>query len=266
MSLSARVSGSSVEMHNLTQFSMADMATCSSALRRIGHGAHTMEDVAGRIVEYLYGQISGGPGQGSPFALVRLFKTHPYGELDAELQTFARNLLGHEPQPSTKCLTLLATTGSKPEWRSRSLSAGHKAIPLASNEGVARIPIIASLVQQFGLEISQVIDPDPSLLADLTQESFNVFHVEEAAGSAKIPAQQEFIVPEGIRSCLGFGGTLPHGDLFAVIIFSRLPISSNTASLFKSLSLSVRIALLPFESKVFSPHATCPDAPEEGGD
>jgi len=247
-------------MHDLTQFSVADMATCSSALRRMGRDAHTMEDVAGRVVEYLYGQISGEPGQGSPFALVRLFKTHPYGELDAELQTFARDLLGHEPQPSTKCLTLLATAGAKPEWRSRTLSVGHKAIPLASTEGVARIPMIANLVHQFGLEVSQVIDPDPSLLADLSQESFNVFHVAEAVGNATIPAQQEFIIPEGIRSCLGFGSTLPHGDLFAVIIFSRLPISSNTASLFKSLSLSVRIALLPFESKVFAPHATRPDS------
>lgn len=245
---------------------MADMAACSSALRRMGHGALTMEEASQRIVEYLYGQLSAGQGRENPFALVRLFKTHPYGELDEELQSFARHLLGSEPQPSTKCLTLLATKGAKPEWCSRTLSVGHRAIPLASRKAVARIPMIANLVHQFGLEVSQVLDPDPSLLADLSHKTFNVFHVAEAVGSANIPAQREFIVSEGIRSCLGFGGTLPHGDLFAVIMFSRMPISSNTASLFKSLSLSVRIALLPFESKVFAAHPTCPAAPEESDD
>jgi len=253
-------------MPDLAQFSMADMAACSSALRRLGRDAHTMEEVSERIVEYLYRQLSGGLDRESPFALVRLFKTHPYGELDEELQSFARHLFGREPQPSTKCLTLLATTGDKPEWCSRTFSVGHKAIPLDSKEVVARIPMIANLVHQFGLEISQLLDPDPSLLADLTQESFNVFHVAEAVGSAHIPAQGEFIVPEGIRSCLGFGGTLPHGELFAVIMFARVPISSNTASLFKSLSLSVRIALLPFESRVFAANPMRAVAPEESDD
>ncbi len=248
-------------MPNLAQFSMADMAACSSALRRMGLGSKSMEEVSEKIVEYLCRQFSGGVNGENPFALVRLFKTHPYGDLDDDLQTFARGLLGREPQPSTKCLTLLATTGAKPEWCSRTLSAGHKAIPLASEEGVARIPMIANLVHQFGLEVSQVLNPDPGLLADLTQQSFNVFHVEEAVGSPNIPAQAEFIVPEGIRSCLGFGGVLPHGDLFAVIMFSRMSISRNTASMFKSLSLSVRIALLPFESKVFA-HELPPLAPE----
>jgi hypothetical protein len=241
---------------------MADMVACSAALRRMGNGAHSMEEVSERIVEYLYEPLSGVLGRENPFALVRLFKTHPYGELDEELQSFARRLLGREPQPSTKCLTLLATAGAKPEWCSRTLSLGHQAIPLVSEEGFTRIPMIANLVHQFGLQLSQVLDPDPSLLAGLSRQAFNVFHVAEALGSPNIPAQREFVVPEGIRSCLGFGGTLPHGDLFAVIMFSRMPISANSASMFKSLSLSVRLALLPFESKVFAAQPARPLVPE----
>ncbi|MBI3208030.1 MAG: hypothetical protein HYZ37_03900 [Candidatus Solibacter usitatus] len=248
-------------MHDLAQFSMADMAACSSALRQMGKGAQSMEEVSGRIVEYLYGELSGGKDREKPFALVRLFKTHSYGELAEDLRSFAQRLLGREPASNTKCLTLLATAGIKPEWRSRALSVGHQAIPLASVEGVARIPMIANLVQQFGLEVSQILHPEPGVVADLSKQSFNVFHVEEAVGNPNIPAQDEFIVAEGIRSCLGFGGTLPHGDLFAVIMFSRMPISSNTASLFRSLSLSVRIALLPFELRVFAAHPNAPALP-----
>ena len=238
-------------LHDITRFSMADMAICSSALRHSGQDASSMEQAAENIVEYLYTHLSDGLGGAESLALVRLFKTQPYGELEEDLQNFARRLLGHEPARSMKCLTLLATRGAKPEWCSRRLSLGHQAIPLVSEEGVARIPMIANLVQQFGLEISQVIEPDSGLLTDLLERTFNVFHVAEAVGSSNIPAQDEFVLPEGIRSCLGFGGVLPRGDLFAVIMFSRVPIPVETASMFKSLSLAVKLALMPFQSRVF---------------
>jgi hypothetical protein len=90
------------------------------------------------------------------------------------------------------------------------------------------------------------------LLADLSQRTFNVFHVADALGSPMVPAQQEFIAPEGIRSCLGFGGMLPEGNLFAVILFSRVRIPGETASMFKPLSLSVKAALLPYAFNVFA--------------
>ncbi len=242
----------SIRVHDLTHFSMADMAECGSALRRLGHGAASMEEAAEKIVHYLYEQAQSTATGQSAFALVRLFKTHAYSELDTNLQRFARQLLGREPASSTKCLTLLGTMGHKPEWCDRSLSVGHKAIPLDSEEAVARIPMIRHLVKQFGVEVQSVLDPDPELLADLSQKTFNVFHVPEAENSPYIPAQREFVIPENIRSCLGFGGMLPLGDLFAVIMFARVPISHDTASMFKTLSLSVKVALLPFQANVFT--------------
>lgn len=214
----------------------------------MGENSSTMEETAGRIVSFLYHRFSSQQG---PFALVRLFKTHPYGRLSPELQSFAHKLLGSVPAAATKCLTLLGTIGSKPEWCSRQLSLGHQAIPLASEDGLARIPMIASLVHQFGVEISQVLEPDPNLIVDLAQRTFNVFHVPVAEASPVVPAQ-DFVRRENIQSVLGFGGMLRSGDLFAVIMFSRAPVSRETADLFQSLSLSVKIALLPFEARVFA--------------
>jgi hypothetical protein len=242
-------------MHDLTLFTMADMAICCSALRRMGHGAGSMEETADRIVRYLYENLSGA-GEQNPLALVRMFKTHAYGDLTEDLQASARRLLGRDPEPSMKCLTLLATIGDRPEWCSRHLSAGHRAIPLASEDGVRRIPMIAALIHQVGLEISQVLKPDPGMLADLSQKAFNVFHVPDALESPSVPAKQEFVIPERIRSCIGFGGVLPHGDLFAVIIFTRVAIPSEAANLFKTVSLSVKTALLPFEMTVFPENVT----------
>ncbi len=81
---------------------------------------------------------------------------------------------------------------------------------------------------------------------ELDDTTFNVFYVPQALGSPHIPAQHDFVVPYGVESVLGFGGMLPTGDLFAVVLFSRVPVPADTAELFASLALSVKVAVLPF--------------------
>src|SRR5437764_1306733 len=97
-----------------------------------------------------------------------------------------------------------------------------------------------------GLEEVAVIRPDPAVLLDLAQRTYNVFHVAEARDSPYVPAQDDFVVPHGIRSVLGFGGVLPDGCLFAVTLFARVPIPRVTADFFRTLALSAKLAVLPF--------------------
>lgn len=237
-------------MYDLSRMTLKEMTGCGRELRALGGGATCMEAAANRIVRFLYGGLVASEGQERACVLVRLFKTHPFGKLDPALRESAsRAMFGEEPAfAATPCLTLLATAGDQPEWNSRRESTGHQAIPLPSIRGVARIPMIAQLIKQLGLEVGSVLEPDPAVLMDLQQKTFNVFHVPEAVGSPYIPAQQAFVIPYGVRSVLGFGGVLPEGDLFAVILFSRIPISPDTAELFKPLALSVKLAILPFAS------------------
>ena len=240
-------------MYDLTRFTMAEMTRCGAALRDIGEGAQSMEEVADRIVSHLHSnmcdEVSSEPGT----ALGRLFKTHPYDELSSDLQEFALEVLGRQPDdPSMKCLTLLATRGTQEGWNSRHTSKGHKAIPLISGEMANAFPMISNLVQQFGLEASDLLNPEPHMLVDMEQEAYNVFFEPSALGSDFIVAQEEFVIPQKIESCLGFGGMLPSGNLFAVIIFSTVPVSPHVASMFRTIALSVKLALLPFEGRVFS--------------
>ncbi len=240
-------------MYDLTKFTLADMTRCGAHLRRLGSDAGSMEAVAKRLVAYLYEHfVSDATGE-KQCALVRLFKTHSLGELDTALQQAAGKLLaGDEPSPNSKCLTLLATVGHKPQWNDRRKSAGHQAIPLPSPEAVGQIPMISQLIKQFGLEVSSVLEPNLELLVDLQHTTFNVFHVAQAAGSPYVPAQDEFVVPMGIKSVLGFGGMLPSGNIFAVIMFAVVEIPRATADQFESLALSVKLALMPFEQRVFT--------------
>lgn len=241
-------------MHDLTRFTLRDMTECGIALRKLGSDAKSMEEGADKIVRYIYEQFIDQPSGEKACALVRFYKTHPYAGLDSYLRHFADGIMGNRAKPTDmKCLTLLATVGDKPEWNTRANSAGHQAIPLPSAEMVSQIPMLAQMVNQFGLEINTLLKPDPALLIDLAQTSFNVFHVPEAKGSPYVPAQEEFVLPCGISSVLSFGGMLPSGHLFAVILFSKAPISRVTADMFKTLALSVKTAILSFnEEAVFN--------------
>ena len=109
-----------------------------------------------------------------------------------------------------------------------------------------RLPMIAQLFFQVGLEAGALLEPSPVLVADREQKTYNVFHVAEAAGSPFVPDQDRFVQPFGVRSVLGFGGVVPGGDLFAVILFTRVPVARPTAELFKPLALNVKLAVLPF--------------------
>ncbi|MDP1992657.1 MAG: hypothetical protein Q8K00_16735 [Syntrophales bacterium] len=238
--------------YDLTNFTIREVTECGRAVRTMGVGASSMEEAAGRIVRYLYDTLIDGKTGGQACALIRFFKTQAYEGLDDELKTFALNMLGGcVPLPGMKCLTLLGTVGENQEWNLRGTSKGHKAIPLPSEEVVHQIPMLRNLIQQLGLTVRSVVKPDPALLLDMEQKTYGVFLVSKALGSPYIPAQNEFVVPYGIKSVTGFGGMLPSLDIFVIIMFLRVSISRETADLFKNLSLNVKLAVLPFENKVF---------------
>jgi DNA-binding NarL/FixJ family response regulator len=239
-------------MYDLTRFTLSDMSTLSAELRGLGAGTASLEAAATHIVRHLHDRL--GDAQKRPaIALARFYKTVPFGALDPGLQQFGRDLMkGHALDATTQCLTLLGTQGARPDWCSRATSRGHKAIPLPSEKVVSDIPMIAQLIRQLGVPISAVLSPRSDLVVDTDQKSYNVFHVPDAVDSPYIPAQ-DFVAAEGVRSVLGFGGLLPAGGgLFAVILFSRVSIPKETAQMFRTASLSVKMAALPLLKKVFA--------------
>ncbi len=242
-------------MYDLTQFRLQDMVHCGAVLRALGGDATHMEVTAEAVVRYLYDSLRDGPDGARACALVRLYKTHAYGDLEPRLRRgVGSGPAGHEPPAATKCLTLLATVGDEPAWNDRRRSAGHQAIPLLSSGQVAGIPMVAQLIRQFGLEVSSVLAPDPAIMLDLEQRTFNVFHVLQARDSPYIPAQADFVIPHGIASVLGFGGVLPSGDLVAALLFSKVSIPAGTAEFFKTIALNIKLALLPHDgAAIFAP-------------
>ena len=234
-------------MYNLSNFTLRDMLMSGGDIRRIARSAKSMEEAAESIVHYLYERCADPSTGEKSLALVRCYKTHPYGALDVTLRRFAdAQMNGVRPSPSMKCLTLLATVGEQPAWNSRHTSSGHKAIPLPSAGVVEQAPMIAQLIRQMGIEINELVSPGRDTLTSQDGKTYNVFHVEQAKGSPSIPAQKEFVERYDIESVLGFGGLLRTGDLFAIIMFARQHIPSDSAQRFKTLALDAKAAFFPY--------------------
>lgn len=239
--------------YDLTTFGLGDMLKCSLALRESASSAATLEQSAQRVCRFLYDDLRGA-GNEHQCALVRCYKTHPYGGLNPELQEFARAALATKsPHASMKCLTMMATVGQSANWNSRQASRGHQTIPLASREMVEKAPMISQLIKEFGMDITNVLEPSPEIIRELAGKRHGVFYVENADGSPYIPAQEDFVRRYGIRSVLGFGGMLATGDLFAVILFSTVHVVPPVADRFKTIALDVKAAFSRFhEGSVFN--------------
>lgn len=229
--------------YSASNFSLGDMLSCSLALQSLENNFPSLESAAQRICNFFYDQLIRADGSRA-CGLVRCYKTHSFGELPIDLQAFAQRKIGAiKLTPGTKCLTLLGTAGDEPAWNSRHRSRDHQAMPLASREIVERAPMISQLIKSLGVDLAVLLRPAPEIISRLEGKSYGVFHVENAARSPYIPAQDEFVLPREIRSVVGFGGILASGDLYAVILFSHEVISAGIADRFRVLALDVKRVL-----------------------
>src|SRR5688572_3587049 len=139
-------------MPDLADFTIRDMTDCTRALRQLGEQASSMEEVAGRVARFFYEQLTDSATHAKSCALVRVFKTHPFSELDPGLRATASRMLPSAPPPGMRCLVLMGTAGDRPAWNARQGSSGHQAIPLPSREFIEQAPMIAQLTRQLGLD------------------------------------------------------------------------------------------------------------------
>ncbi len=245
----------------ISRFSLTDMMDSGAVIRGMSSRHASAEGLADELVRFLYDHIVDDTDHRA-LALVRMFAISSYANLNDEQKAIAANAYP-SIGPETKCLFLLSTAGDEPDWNDRHRSAGHRVIPLPSKAAVEQLPMIAQLIRGLGFEVSGVLQPEVDVLvqsglvshrwpvtnghqsvAGNKRARAKVFHVAEAVGSPHIPSQ-DFVQRYAIRSVIGFGDMLPDGQLFAVIAFSRVPITREIAGLFSHLSLSMLLALLP---------------------
>jgi hypothetical protein len=240
---------------DLTRFGQQDIDRCTTAVEHAVAAATSVESAATAMCRLLAADLAGAD-EAPACVMVRAYVTHPYGGLPPDLQRWAKRAFGAvaitPPEPGMRCLVLLATVGDEPEWNDRRQSRGHQAIPLPSPHVVERAPMIARLMREFGLDLARMARP-ATRIASAPGETEGVFHVEEAAGSPFIPAQEGFVDRYGIHSVLGFGGLLPSGELFCIILFTRVHVPAGTAERFRELAIAIGRSLGARALPVFEP-------------
>jgi len=209
------------------------------ALRELSANCNSVERFAQRVSEFLYGAFV--DGRGAPqTALVRVYGTAALADLPAAEQQFVARTAPGLPE-RTMCLALLGTAGALPAWQDRTASQGHRVIPLRDAAHVGRLPMIAALLTQLGIDIHALVAARSDIVLPTQDDRYRVFYVPDAVGSPVIPAQ-DFVAEHGILSALGFGGALPGGEMYAVILFSTVPVPLTAASLFGTVALSTSLA------------------------
>jgi hypothetical protein len=247
---------------SLQRFDLAEMLRCGRELGRAAMGATSLEDAAGRVVRYLYDTCRDEETGERECVLVRFFVTQPYATLRPEMKEAACAILGCPPSIETmNCLALLATAGDEPAWNDRRRSAGHQAIPLPDEGMVQKVPMVAELFRSLGVDQHALVSRDEAVLRGAADgKMYRVFFVPQAEGSPFIPSQDGFVRPYGIRSVLGWGGVLHGGELFAVILFSRVAIPEPSADRFRHVALDVKAALSLIGTTFEAPPAAEPVA------
>lgn len=232
-----------------------DLVDLASRLRRVADGAVCMEQAAKAVVDHLAQELVDEHGKPA-CALIRFYVTARHGALSGSLQELARlalpDDLRSELGEDTRCITLLATTGVDPAWNDRRSSSGHQAIPLLNEELIDRLPMVAGLLRGLGIDPASVVRPDPREHAARARRRYDVFFVRDAVTSPFIP-DKAFVERHGVRSALGFGGVLPSGELFAVLVFATVALTGATADLLQSLALTVQSVAVPHTYRVFPP-------------
>jgi serine phosphatase RsbU (regulator of sigma subunit) len=229
--------------YTLGRFGLTDVVSLCARLPE-AVSSHSMEEATADLVRFLRNAFVDPATHRPEVLLARCFQTVALPDLPDDLREHARTRLTSPPPQDVRCLTLLGTDGDLAQWCDTRQSVSYRVLPLVSKESVAAAPMVAGLVEQLGLGAERLLDLNQLDAAERNEESLDVFFVPEASGSAQVPAQ-EFVREHGIRSVLGFGGVLPGGEVFVVVLFSRTPVDADVAAMFRTVAMAAKLALLP---------------------
>ncbi|MEK0190044.1 histidine kinase [Microcoleus anatoxicus] len=237
-------------MYNQTPFTLRNLAKCSLVLRQLGRNSASMQETSQKIADYIYQYFYDSESSQNSCVLVRLFKTHPYGELDDSLQASARSLMQNKIPPyEMKCWTLLASAGKEPQCNYAD-EAPNIVIPLVNEELVAQMLPISERILELGLDIPTVLGIADEKMLEMELKLLNIFYICSAQNSPFIAEQNSLVIPYEVKSVLGIGGLLPSGSLFMVELFFNIKISFKIAEVLNILAVAVKTALLPFDGEV----------------
>lgn len=232
-------------VHDLEQFSIKSMTECGVALRKAGVGKTSMDGVAEQTLNYMCSTLTFADRADGACALARFFVTQRFSQLPKELKRKLHSKQTSE-DPDPNCLLLLSSRGIKSEWNEQHCGQSEQVIVLPSGDALSEYPMLAEVTAQLDMPIEN-IQAHAVFISEHNNDNYYAFYIPDALSTSSIPAQDEFVIPNGVRSVVGYGGSLPSGCVFMVVLFLRVVISRQVALAFRPFALNTKIALLPFD-------------------
>lgn len=229
-------------MFRLDSFKLTDMAACGTELRELGLSADSVEAASESIVRFLYEHLVDANGEPA-VRLTRLFKTLRFDELDDDLKRAA--IVSVPIMSDIDFLTVMASAGDLPEWNGRRNSQEQALMPVTNIADRSVPGLFSRIIRQ--LPDNDTFDPADdemsSYLLEPEKSPYNILLLSDAQDESRFPGH-DFVDRFGVRSVLLFGGMVGRSSFYAVLILSGVPISRETAQMFKPISLSIKHALI----------------------
>ncbi|MFF9087818.1 SpoIIE family protein phosphatase [Streptomyces sp. NPDC014991] len=137
------------------------------------------------------------------------------------------------PAEHARRLTLAGFRGPYVPWPGAE-GSGPLRMPVPSSGGAHETPSVHRLLERLGVTTGEADGAVPPA------SDVEVVHVS----GSRVDGLEELLPGQGVRSALAFGGTLSPGEWFAVVLFSRVPLPAEAATLFRTVTGSTRLALL----------------------
>ncbi len=228
-------------MLNFTASAEQDFVDFARSLWLSRDSFSSHEQASQYIAEQLFREFCLEDGQ-PQLSLVRIFRLTDVDDLPPEVQ----QLVDEREQ---RVMALTGTWGIEEAWQHRTRSKGHQAVPISAIAVPERIPMFQEVLTQLGVDIEHLYETHELIVCD-DRPYQGTFYVPNAH-SPVIPAQDDFVIPYGIKSLVGFGGFIATQEvMYLLYAFANVPVSGEAARRFYRLQEFVG-ATIAIETTIF---------------
>ncbi len=175
------------------------------------------------------------PRENSTFALVRFYRIEKYDNLPPDLRAKAKADWPY-------AIALVGTYGDEVAWCARQKSKGHQVLDAESTA-----PMMRAAIQSIGLTGGPATSEALAMQQDAALSKY--FYVPDAIDSPYVPAQDEFVLPYGIKSVIGFGIRFLSRCAYMALCFSKVSLAETDVEKFVSLLPFVSTSLAAFDER-----------------
>lgn len=231
-------------MCQLHEFTSSDAIRLGNDLRNAGLGAATMDEACDGMMSAIVNGFE-TPNNEKEVSLARLHMVAPFSMLSSERQ---KNAIKFRPDvffaEDTQCFAVVGSAGEEEIWKSWSSLTEETATALKNENDIHRLPLLNGFFNANGATARDFIFSPEDVYRRSTDYALNAYHLENVRACPEFQNRREFLVENQIHSAMCLGEGLADRCLYCVTIWTKSPVSSRVARLFRTTPLAMKAPLI----------------------